>query len=130
MLSGFVITNAKVTVQRPTITQDAAGGTVRTFRAIGYKVPAFIPTLNASEPTTYGGPRSTRSGYLLFDTWRAIRPDDRILWGSRTLEVRGVYPVSHNEDGTACHIRVEWDEINDVGLLDNPNTDYIEEPPV
>jgi hypothetical protein len=79
----------------------------------------MITVQTASEPTQYGGPRSSKRGFAIFPFNNDVRPQDKIKWGSRILDVVGVNPKPHNEDGTVNHLQVEWSEIDEGPVNSN-----------
>lgn len=130
MLSTFENFNAKVRVTRPSTARDTRGGLVKTYITVAQNVPALVVNSSAYENKQYGGERSGRSGTATFPFLNDVRPQDRIVWGERTLVVRGVDPIRHNEDGTTSALRVTWDEIDESPVARNPSYDAVSTLPV
>lgn len=128
MLSSLSAINAKVSITRPIESLDSRSSIVYTFRTVAQFVPAIITTQSASEPVQYGGPRGTRTGFAVFPFSNDVRPQDRIAYGARVLEVQGVEVMPNNEDGTTSFLRINWKEIDEGPINSNVVTNP--EPPV
>lgn len=122
MLTAFENFNAKVRIERPTETRDTRSGIVRSYRPVAFNVPALVVASNGSESRQYAGARSGRTGFAVFPFANDVRPQDRIVWGSRVLDVTGVLTVPHNEDGTVSALRVNWSEIDESPVTTNVTT--------
>lgn len=119
MLSTLSTINAEVAITRPIVSRDTRGGLVYTFRTVAQYVPCVLTTQSASEPNQYGGPRGTRTGFCVFPFSNDVRPQDRLVYGSRVLEVSGVQVMPNNEDGTTSFLRINWKEIDEGPVNSN-----------
>ncbi|TXH17508.1 MAG: hypothetical protein E6R03_03835 [Hyphomicrobiaceae bacterium] len=127
MLSALSTINAKVSITRPVVTLDAVSSRVNTFKTVAQFVPVELTTQTATEPVQYGGPRGTRTGFAVFPFNNDVRPQDRLVYGQRVLEVQGVQVMPNNEDGTTSFMRINWKEIDESPINSNVVTNP--EPP-
>jgi head-tail adaptor len=104
----LALANATVSIQTVATSTDH-GHPTRKYRTAYAGIPCYFEQASAAEAFLAGGERQTRNGVCWFDGAQTVNPTDRILHGSRTLEVRTVNHVP-DELGTA-RLRVEWEEV-------------------
>lgn len=99
----------RVTVQRATRTTDALGGTSATWATVASGVTVRLQSL-----TGPGLPESRQADQMVADlthlveahytpTLAAVTPKDRLLWGTRVLEIRRVDNVRSQNAVIAWH---------------------------
>jgi len=100
-----------VTVQSLTTSQNDMGGVSKTFETRIASLPCMICEKTVSEVDQFGK-RTARNAMMLYcdynTTSAAIDVKDRIIWGSRTFEVRQPY----NPAGKDVLLQIEIEEIS------------------
>jgi head-tail adaptor len=105
------ICNALVTIQARTFSTDAAGSPVSMWSARKVNVPCSIDEKTTTEIVQGGGDRQNRAGTAFFHSWDSIESTERLIWGSRTLDVHAVRELN-NPAGFVEGYAVEWQEVS------------------
>lgn len=106
--------NQTVTVQRPAIASNDFGGVIKSFRnRTGLvNVKALFRAQKLDENIEFDKTTQRDAWRMYMDYNSAsntIAVTDRVIWGSKTLEVRG---VPYNPGGRSVLFHVDCEEIN------------------
>lgn len=105
----YSLVNAKVKIQRPVRSQGAAGEPKSVYVTIAQGVPCYIEQDSGSEAVIYSAERNRNTGTAFFLSGQSIDQEDRIIWGSRILDVQSV-DTKYETPDIVSHIEVRWEE--------------------
>lgn len=102
MSLGSILTGT-CTIQRPSNTQDAIGGTVESWNVVTANIQCLVRQLGAQERAGVGRELlvSTHRLYCEYDV--DIRATDRVIYAGKTFDVQSVY----NPDDLNRHLEVD-----------------------
>lgn len=103
--------NAVVHILTRTATTDSHGRPKESWSVSAWRVRCYIQQNTGRESVMMGAERQVRTGTADFDTTPTISASQRIRWGTRTLEIKAVNPVSR-DPALVDFQRVEWEEIS------------------
>lgn len=102
--------NLKVSILRATKTTNGAGDTSTVFQVTQRNVPCRMNDTSGGESVGYGREIVRNQTEFEFLTTAAVNEKDRVVFGTRTFEVKSVKTI-YGPDGKAERLRVLAEEV-------------------